>query len=284
MTASTLHDNSSIKLPIFHDSLSFYTKAQSYIQDILAAQAPTNAHYSSASSFTSSIYSSRDSIFSSPTNSARSSIASSPADELASFHKRTISTSSSFSSLSSAGGRKKKVSFSIDLSTSYDSEPQSEPVESQLLDSFPTPPTLPDPSITSSKDLQSPRRISTPPPQASQHIAYLLSQSLVRYKTHLHDLSTQLEYHISSIHKQIHQLSEVRKARRGNSPTQFTGRFEDSLIRGVTGEDREEVRKVELRERIGRLKAQGWKRKRFDGERYKVLCERALIEACEPMR
>ena len=44
---------------------------------------------------------------------------------------------------------------------------------------------------------------------------------------------------------------------------------------------REEVMKIELRERINRLKERGWKRERFDGERYRVLCEEALGEVQE---
>lgn len=49
----------------------------------------------------------------------------------------------------------------------------------------------------------------------------------------------------------------------------------------MEGVSREEVMKVELRERINRLKERGWKRERFDGERYRVLCEKALSEVQE---
>jgi hypothetical protein len=49
----------------------------------------------------------------------------------------------------------------------------------------------------------------------------------------------------------------------------------------MEGISREEVMKVELRERINRLKEKGWKRERFDGERYRLLCERALDEVQE---
>jgi len=62
-------------------------------------------------------------------------------------------------------------------------------------------------------------------------------------------------------------------------PTQFS-EMEERNIR-MEGVSREEMLKVELRERIRRLKEVGWKRERFDGERYKVLCERALMEASE---
>jgi len=49
----------------------------------------------------------------------------------------------------------------------------------------------------------------------------------------------------------------------------------------MEGVSREEVVKVELGERIRRLKEKGWKKERFDGERYRILCERALVEVKE---
>jgi len=49
----------------------------------------------------------------------------------------------------------------------------------------------------------------------------------------------------------------------------------------MEGVSREEAVKVELRERIRRLKENGWQRERFDGERYRVLCERVLVDVGE---
>lgn len=81
-----------------------------------------------------------------------------------------------------------------------------------------------------------------------------------------------MAYHISSIEGQIATLALAKKARRSNLPNQFV------QMEGVDGE---EVKRVELRERIRRLKEGGWERKRFDGGRYRVLCERALEEVCD---
>jgi DNA polymerase IIIc chi subunit len=53
------------------------------------------------------------------------------------------------------------------------------------------------------------------------------------------------------------------------------GREASGVMEGV---NREEVRLVELRERINRLKERGWKRERFNPERYQVLCGKALVE------
>ena len=46
----------------------------------------------------------------------------------------------------------------------------------------------------------------------------------------------------------------------------------------MDGADEDKVKKVELCSRIERLKAEGWKRTRFDGSRYQVLCEKAMVE------
>lgn len=42
--------------------------------------------------------------------------------------------------------------------------------------------------------------------------------------------------------------------------------------------DMEEMKKAELKARVERLRVNGWKRERFDAERYQRLCEQALAE------
>jgi DNA polymerase IIIc chi subunit len=49
--------------------------------------------------------------------------------------------------------------------------------------------------------------------------------------------------------------------------------------KGADGVGEEEKRKQEVRARIERLRENGWRRERFDGARYKALCERALGES-----
>ncbi len=107
--------------------------------------------------------------------------------------------------------------------------------------------------------------------------SYLLGQSITRYRAQLAALSQQLTYHDTSIHSQIATVSEVRKTRRSNLPNFFFegGRETSGAVEGVS---REEVRSVELRERINRLKERGWKRERFNPQRYQVLCGKALVE------
>lgn len=107
--------------------------------------------------------------------------------------------------------------------------------------------------------------------------SYLLGQSITRYRAQLTALSQQLTYHVTSIHSQIATLSDVRRIRRSNLPNLVFegGREASGAMEGV---NREEVRSVELRERINRLKERGWKRERFNPERYQVLCGKALVE------
>jgi len=46
----------------------------------------------------------------------------------------------------------------------------------------------------------------------------------------------------------------------------------------VEGLGREEMQRAELKERIKKLKENGWQRKRFNPERYIILCETAIGE------
>lgn len=47
---------------------------------------------------------------------------------------------------------------------------------------------------------------------------------------------------------------------------------------GLEHEEREKMRKADLQERIRRGRECGWVRKRFEGGRYRELCERAVGE------
>jgi hypothetical protein len=76
------------------------------------------------------------------------------------------------------------------------------------------------------------------------------------------------------MNSQIVTLQEMRKARRSNRPNLFAA----FSAGGIDGMDMAELRKVELKARIERLREAGWKRGRFDGEKYRRLCEQALAE------
>jgi hypothetical protein len=87
-------------------------------------------------------------------------------------------------------------------------------------------------------------------------------------------MQTQLHFHINSVNKQITSLQEERKARRSNRPDQFAA----FSAGGLDGIDIEALKKAELQARVERLRKAGWKRERFDVERYQKLCDQALAE------
>lgn len=88
------------------------------------------------------------------------------------------------------------------------------------------------------------------------------------------DLHNQINYHIGSVKSQISALNKSRKVWRSNLPNIFT------VFRkgGMADVDEDEMKKADLRARIQSLKESGWKRDRFDGRRYRELCDKALGE------
>ncbi|KAL2064777.1 hypothetical protein VTL71DRAFT_3916 [Oculimacula yallundae] len=306
MTAATLRNHSSTKLPLFQESLAFYQKAQSFIEYATFSSDPNIAFatrqisvygHASHSSTSSSIRSSVDSVFSQASASSMYSASSSCYGDSPTFEENPLkrSASNSSSSEESDGSsfrrsgrfqRKKKVSFSLQLptldsETSFEISPNSTPNStstilpdsSTLLDAFPAPPCR----STDTSPSRSPRSSSA---SVNNDLStFLLTRSIKRYRSHLTSLQAQLNFHISSIHSQISSLSDARRPRRSNTYEFPVRRSEDGSA-AVGGEEKEN-RRPELRERIERLKEQGWKRKRFDGERYRVLCETALVEINE---
>lgn len=87
-------------------------------------------------------------------------------------------------------------------------------------------------------------------------------------------MQAQLRYHIVSITKQITILQEVRRAGRSNQPNLFAA----FSAGGIDGMDMDELRKAELKARVERLRETGWKKERFEAQRYQNLCEQALAE------
>lgn len=129
----------------------------------------------------------------------------------------------------------------------------------------------------------SPRiRPHTPPQQRCESIAqsdsgspsitfsasvdsWLQARSYERYNKRLAAFAEVITSHISTVDLLIQKTQEVQSAR------YFTKRLASS------GEN-EELRAANLRFRIARLKASGWKMERFAPEKYQELCARALAE------
>ena len=276
LTSRSLHLNSSTKLPLLQEALSYYQKAESQMEyasfsaDPTIVQAVRQTRHDSVSP---SIRSSIDSIFShtSSRSSTASSVAPSPTspccpsstEEVTPTHKHTLSAPAS----NPGGGLapaplkvKKKVSFSLQLPCHLSEAELQLADDTILISAFSNPPTP----------------ISAPlsPAEESSISDFLLSRALIRYRGYLSDLHNQINYHIGSVKSQISALNKSRKVWRSNLPNIFT------VFRkgGMADVDEDEMKKADLRARIQSLKESGWKRDRFDGRRYRELCDKALGE------
>ena len=95
--------------------------------------------------------------------------------------------------------------------------------------------------------------------------SWLQARSYERYNNCLAAFAEVIATHISSVETLIQKTKGVQSAR------YFTKRL------ASYGED-EESRAANLRFRIARLKASGWKMERFAPGRYQELCAKALAE------
>jgi len=75
-----------------------------------------------------------------------------------------------------------------------------------------------------------------------------------------------LSHHIQAVDELIRSVKDAQ-----------AHRYAGKRITSCTADD-EKGRKADVRARILRLKMSGWERRGFEGERYRVLCERALGE------
>ena len=153
-TARSLHNNSSNKLPLFHEALSYYRKAESHMEYASFSADPNfahlarqNTHHRSVSSLSSSSRSSVDSVFSQAQSDAGSTCSSnttSPTDREA--HRRN----SSIASTPLKG--KKRVSFLVFSPEQEDTEVEPDIPgicidEATIIDAIPRPPTRLEPSL-----------------------------------------------------------------------------------------------------------------------------------------
>jgi hypothetical protein len=212
----SLHMNSSDKLPLLQQSLSYYENAESYLHSLKPLV--------------------RQEFEQRPASSS-SSICSSTAPTISSI-ERTVSPSYTLPS---------------PVDTPLDSNPCDE-------DEY--------------RGITEYTKLSSQPQQDFGISEFLLSRSLARYRTHLTGMQAQLRYHIVSVTKQLTTLQEVRRARRSNQPNLFAA----FSAGGIDGMDMNELRKAELKARVERLRETGWKKERFDAQRYQNLCEQAFAE------
>ncbi|KAL2041370.1 hypothetical protein N7G274_005752 [Stereocaulon virgatum] len=132
------------------------------------------------------------------------------------------------------------------------------------LGQFPAPPDTPPftpPPRSTSLQTTTPAPITFPTTSTS----WLHPRAYERYNTHLISFSEMLAKHIRTIDSLIQTTQETQAAR-------YT------IKRMASYGDDEDARARDLKARIARLKAAGWRRERFVPERYQELCEEALAE------
>ncbi|RKF64505.1 hypothetical protein OnM2_018025 [Erysiphe neolycopersici] len=249
--------HSSAKLSLYQEALTHLQSATSELDYALFCTDAKvrNSLFSDASSQLSSARSSIDSVFSQC--SKASSIASySPLTE-------ECTSNSSKKELVGSDCRRKKVSFSLpphdeqDFPNNFDEDFQSVSTSS-ILDSFPIPMlggstckrTSLEPAplnLSGTRSLSPLFKVKSPELSKLSHLRL--------YQTLLSGFQSDFENRIKDIEKII-----------------------DEIIRNSTDirdccESKVELRKLR-KKRIG----SGWPRKRFDGSRYQLLCEKALIE------
>ncbi|APA05542.1 predicted protein [Sclerotinia sclerotiorum 1980 UF-70] len=285
ITASNLHNNSPQKLSLLRDSLLYFQKTEEYLTyaDIpMESDAPISGNRSSSMSSTSSARSSVDSVFSS-TSFPSTADGLSPAFSSCSFEDgndektptriRTLSVSSVASTQSTQSTDttiiadrpaplriKKKVSFSPALPTL---------ISAQDLENSSSMETIPR-SIQSQNTL--PRPIISSKCQSPSPIHPSLSIHLTSYNLNLSSITTQLTYHIIHINSLIDTIQSVRKSRRSNQASLSPSLFNSTG--DLSKEDKEEMRRKEIRERIEKLRSAGWERKRWNGSRSEALREK----------
>ncbi|KAL9123718.1 MAG: hypothetical protein Q9217_006879 [Psora testacea] len=111
-------------------------------------------------------------------------------------------------------------------------------------------------------------RAGVPFPKRSASLTYtrwLQNRNIECYNARLQDFAGMLARHVASMDTLIATTKEAQASRHTVRPLASYG-------------DGEEARAADLRDRILRLKAAGWRRERFDAEKYERLCEIALAE------
>ncbi|KAL1853638.1 hypothetical protein VTK73DRAFT_8913 [Phialemonium thermophilum] len=106
-----------------------------------------------------------------------------------------------------------------------------------------------------------------------------LERSVLKYSEHLASLRAQLTGHMASLDSLLSDskpgaadmilLAEGRRAQEG---------YEDVLYPRPESASGTDLRELDKRARIERLRKNGWQRKRFDPSRYEVLCDAVMAE------
>ena len=94
---------------------------------------------------------------------------------------------------------------------------------------------------------------------------WLRNRGIERFNEHLDDFISTVLKNLEMVEAQISATKDAQAAR------YVAGRV-------VSRAEEDDAKGADLRERISRLKAVGWRRERFDASKYEQLCELALAE------
>ncbi|KAI0870034.1 hypothetical protein GGS24DRAFT_493287 [Hypoxylon argillaceum] len=147
----------------------------------------------------------------------------------------------------------------------------------------PATPTAPEPSdknISAASQEYDQERCSTPSNHVFDLESFLQTRTLNRFRSQLSALKDQVSRHRAAVDGLLGTSENTPIPAHNNTPTHGrtpstpTGMTLPPLSAGVGGER-------DIRDRIERLRASGWQRKRFDSRRYEALREQVLVElAC----
>lgn len=140
--------------------------------------------------------------------------------------------------------------------------PRSRPARSHRADFRQSPPQTPPSKARNSIALSSGSRLSVT--FSATSFTWLHQRSTERYNSHVAEFSSVLQGHIASVENAIANVRDIQSNRQVKRLASFGAN--------------PEARAADLRARTARLKANGWRRKRFAPERYQELCAKALAE------
>lgn len=140
--------------------------------------------------------------------------------------------------------------------------PRSRPARRHQADFHQSPPQTPPNRARSSIALSSGSRLSVT--FSASSFTWLHQRSTQRYNDHVAQFSSMIQGHIASVENAIANVRDIQSNRQVKRLASFGAN--------------PEARAADLRARTARLKANGWRRKRFAPERYQELCAKALAE------
>ncbi|SPN96945.1 uncharacterized protein DNG_00463 [Cephalotrichum gorgonifer] len=285
MSARALHSSTPHRAVLLRQAETHYTRAADLIQSENVSRQRFSRASTTTSSSSSNIYSPVSSVGS--RGSTVSTRLSSPTPSLSGTEERLPSALKT--GPPSAAARKKRVTFSFSEPTPM-IRPDSPTLGFDAWFEPPPPPELDEPVV---KHIPLPQSLPRSPTGSEEEDYMGMSASAFRYSglffaeaatdryaCILADLLAQVNLHLRAVRAELQGGNEMPPASSWGSVSSVSGSF-SSCASGTSSSgslDGEEEREADLRARIDRLRQSGWRRRRFDPDRYKALRESVLAE------